>query len=119
MSWRRQQILLLTRNSAIRPGALLKIPVKVACVLLSRKLTLPATTAATGQVSLAHLPQMASQRLALNLQRSLRSRQALNAVRSPLLRHYANPVTPSSTESTTLSNGFTVWDETLGIAQLG
>jgi len=51
---------------------------------------------------------MASQRLALNFQRSLRSRQAINAVKSPLLRGYANPVTPSRTESTTLSNGLTV-----------
>jgi len=50
---------------------------------------------------------MATQRLALNLQRSLRSRQALNAIKSPL-RRYANPVTPSRTESTTLSNGLTV-----------
>ena len=51
--------------------------------------------------------RMASQRLALNLQRSLRSRKALNAIQSPL-RRYANPVTPSRTESTTLSNGLTV-----------
>ncbi|KIW74582.1 mitochondrial-processing peptidase subunit beta [Fonsecaea monophora] len=53
---------------------------------------------------------MASQRLALNLQRSLRSRQALKAIQSPL-RRYANPVTPSRTESTTLSNGLTIATE--------
>ncbi|KIW69555.1 mitochondrial-processing peptidase subunit beta [Phialophora macrospora] len=53
---------------------------------------------------------MASQRLALNLQRSLRSRKALNAIQSPL-RRYANPVTPTRTESTTLSNGFTIATE--------
>ncbi|OCT47534.1 Mitochondrial-processing peptidase subunit beta [Cladophialophora carrionii] len=53
---------------------------------------------------------MASQRLALNLQRSLRSRKALNAIQSPF-RRYANPVTPSRTESTTLSNGFTIATE--------
>ncbi|RMZ79589.1 hypothetical protein DV737_g3331, partial [Chaetothyriales sp. CBS 132003] len=52
---------------------------------------------------------MASQRLALNLQRSLRSRQALNAIRSRApLRRYANPVEPSRIECTTLSNGLTV-----------
>jgi len=53
---------------------------------------------------------MASQRLALNLQRSLRNRKALNAISSPL-RRYANPVAPSRTESTTLSNGFTIATE--------
>ncbi|KIX07584.1 mitochondrial-processing peptidase subunit beta [Rhinocladiella mackenziei CBS 650.93] len=53
---------------------------------------------------------MASQRLALNLQRSLRSRQALKTIRPPL-RRYANPVAPSRTESTTLSNGLTIATE--------
>merc|ERR1712000_708432 len=55
-------------------------------------------------------PAMASQRLALNLQRSLRSRQALKSIQSPL-RRYANPVTPTRTESTTLSNGLTIATE--------
>ncbi|RMZ84343.1 hypothetical protein DV738_g546, partial [Chaetothyriales sp. CBS 135597] len=55
---------------------------------------------------------MASQRLALNLQRSMRSRQALNAIRSRApLRKYANPVEPSRIESTTLSNGLTIASE--------
>ncbi|RMD40965.1 hypothetical protein DV735_g4148, partial [Chaetothyriales sp. CBS 134920] len=55
---------------------------------------------------------MASQRLALNLQRSMRSRQALNAIRSRApLRRYANPVEPSRIESTTLSNGLTIASE--------
>jgi processing peptidase subunit beta len=61
---------------------------------------------------------MASRRLALNLQQHLRSRAAINAVKtknSPLIRGLATPVTfGSQTESTTLSNGFTVcpdpWD---------
>lgn len=69
----------------------------------------------------AHLPSspapradaMASRQLALNLQRSMRSRAAINAVKSskmsPLTRGLATPVTHGSkTESTTLSNGFTV-----------
>lgn len=55
---------------------------------------------------------MASRRLALNLQQHLRSRAAINAVKtknSPLTRGLATPVTfGSQTESTTLSNGFTV-----------
>jgi processing peptidase subunit beta len=56
---------------------------------------------------------MASRRLALNLQQSLRSKAAINAVKnskaSPLTRGLATPVTyGSKTESTTLSNGFTV-----------
>ena len=55
---------------------------------------------------------MASRRLALNLQQSLRSRAALNAVRSPLTRGLATPVSHGSrTESTTLSNGFTIATE--------
>lgn len=57
---------------------------------------------------------MASRQLALNFQRSLRSRAAINSVKSakasPLTRGLATPVTyGSKTESTTLSNGFTVW----------
>jgi hypothetical protein len=52
---------------------------------------------------------MASRRLALNLQQSLRSRKALSALRHPLQRGLATPVSyGSKTESTTLSNGFTV-----------
>ena len=56
---------------------------------------------------------MASRRLALNLQQSLRNRTAINAVKarkqSPLMRGLATPVTyGSTTESTTLQNGFTV-----------
>ncbi|KAK5049485.1 hypothetical protein LTR84_004414 [Exophiala bonariae] len=53
---------------------------------------------------------MATQRLALNLQRSLRNRKALASIQSPL-RRYANPITPSRTESTTLSNGLTIATE--------
>jgi processing peptidase subunit beta len=55
---------------------------------------------------------MASRRLALNLQTALRSKAAINAVKygkSPLTRGLATPVSHGSkTESTTLSNGFTV-----------
>jgi processing peptidase subunit beta len=56
---------------------------------------------------------MASRRLALNLQQSLRSKAAINAVKakkqSPLIRGLATPVSyGSKTESTTLKNGFTV-----------
>ncbi|KAF2114704.1 mitochondrial-processing peptidase-like protein subunit beta [Lophiotrema nucula] len=59
---------------------------------------------------------MASRRLALNLQQSLRSRAAINAVKarnqSPLMRGLATPVTHGTrTESTTLSNGFTIATE--------
>ncbi|KAF2731616.1 hypothetical protein EJ04DRAFT_554627 [Polyplosphaeria fusca] len=58
---------------------------------------------------------MASRRLALNLQTSLRSRAAINAVKarqSPITRGLATPVTYGSrTESTTLSNGFTIATE--------
>lgn len=51
---------------------------------------------------------MASRRLALNLQQSLRNRTALNAVKQRS-RGLATPVSHGSkTESTTLSNGFTV-----------
>lgn len=57
---------------------------------------------------------MASRRLALNLHHAVRSKQAISAVKartlSPLTRGLATPVTyGSKTESTTLSNGFTVW----------
>jgi processing peptidase subunit beta len=56
---------------------------------------------------------MASRRLALNLQQSMRSRSAINAVKSsrasPLTRGLATPVAyGAKTESTTLRNGFTV-----------
>ncbi|KAJ4407744.1 Mitochondrial-processing peptidase subunit beta [Didymella pomorum] len=59
---------------------------------------------------------MASRQLALNFQRSLRSRAAINSVKaqkaSPLTRGLATPVTyGSKTESTTLSNGFTIATE--------
>ncbi|PSN71654.1 hypothetical protein BS50DRAFT_484527 [Corynespora cassiicola Philippines] len=58
---------------------------------------------------------MASRRLALNLQTAARSRAAINAVKtrnSPLTRGLATPVTyGSKTESTTLSNGFTIATE--------
>ncbi|KAF2493834.1 mitochondrial-processing peptidase-like protein subunit beta [Lophium mytilinum] len=54
---------------------------------------------------------MASRRLAFNLQQSLRNRQALRSIQ-PLTRGLATPVTyGSKTESTTLSNGFTVATE--------
>lgn len=56
---------------------------------------------------------MASRRLALNLQQSMRSRSAINAVKSsrqsPLTRGLATPISyGAKTESTTLKNGFTV-----------
>ncbi|KAF2006769.1 hypothetical protein P154DRAFT_615462 [Amniculicola lignicola CBS 123094] len=59
---------------------------------------------------------MASRRLALNLHHSLRARTAINAVKSrqasPLTRGLATPVAHGSkTESTTLSNGFTIATE--------
>ncbi|KAF2677569.1 mitochondrial-processing peptidase-like protein subunit beta [Lentithecium fluviatile CBS 122367] len=58
---------------------------------------------------------MASRRLALNLQQALRSKAAINAVKygkSPLTRGLATPVSHGSkTESTTLSNGFTIATE--------
>jgi len=54
---------------------------------------------------------MASRRLALNLQQSLRNRQALRSI-NPWARGLATPVTHGSkTESTTLSNGFTIATE--------
>lgn len=57
---------------------------------------------------------MASRQLALNLQRSMRSRAAINSVKSQQrpsawTRGLATPISyGSKTESTTLSNGFTV-----------
>ena len=59
---------------------------------------------------------MASRRLALNLQQSMRSRAAINAVKaskqSPLTRGLATPVTyGAKTQSTTLKNGFTIATE--------
>ncbi|KAF1851465.1 uncharacterized protein K460DRAFT_373473 [Cucurbitaria berberidis CBS 394.84] len=59
---------------------------------------------------------MASRRLALNLQQSMRSRAAINAIKSskasPLTRGLATPVAyGSKTESTTLNNGFTIATE--------
>jgi hypothetical protein len=56
---------------------------------------------------------MASRRLALSLQQGMRSRAAINAIKSQrpsaLTRGLASPVSyGSKTESTTLSNGFTV-----------
>ncbi|KAL2823387.1 Metalloenzyme, LuxS/M16 peptidase-like protein [Aspergillus cavernicola] len=54
---------------------------------------------------------MASRRLAFNLNQALRSRAALKAVQ-PVKRGFASPVTlPSTTQSTTLSNGFTIATE--------
>ena len=55
-----------------------------------------------------HLPAMASRRLAFNLNQALRSRAALKSIQ-PVKRGFASPVAlPSTTQSTTLSNGFTV-----------
>jgi processing peptidase subunit beta len=52
---------------------------------------------------------MASRRLALNLQQALRSRSAINAIRP---KRFATAVSHGSkTESTTLSNGFTIATE--------
>lgn len=52
---------------------------------------------------------MASRRLAFNLNQALRSRAALKSVQQPIKRNFASPVQlPSTTQSTTLSNGFTV-----------
>jgi processing peptidase subunit beta len=50
---------------------------------------------------------MASRRLAFNLHQALRSRAALKSIQ-PVKRGFASPVLPSTTQSTTLSNGFTV-----------
>lgn len=57
------------------------------------------------------LVTMASRRLAFNLNQALRSRAALKSVQ-PMKRGFASPITlPSTTQSTTLSNGFTVWKD--------
>ncbi|EAU39269.1 mitochondrial processing peptidase beta subunit [Aspergillus terreus NIH2624] len=54
---------------------------------------------------------MASRRLAFNLNQALRSRAALKSIQ-PVKRGFASPVTlPSTTQSTTLSNGFTIATE--------
>ncbi|KAI9932028.1 hypothetical protein AWENTII_010346 [Aspergillus wentii] len=54
---------------------------------------------------------MASRRLAFNLNQALRSRNALKAIQ-PVKRGFASPVAlPSTTQSTTLSNGFTIATE--------
>ncbi|KAL3475872.1 Metalloenzyme, LuxS/M16 peptidase-like protein [Aspergillus californicus] len=54
---------------------------------------------------------MASRRLAFNLNQALRSRSALKAIQ-PVKRGFASPVTlPSTTQATTLSNGFTIATE--------
>lgn len=57
---------------------------------------------------------MASRRLALNLNQALRTRAALKSIQ-PVKRGFASPVAlPSTTQSTTLSNGFTVRSVTSG-----
>ncbi|KAK2762155.1 hypothetical protein FQN54_001163 [Arachnomyces sp. PD_36] len=54
---------------------------------------------------------MASRRLAFNLNQAMRSRAALKAIQ-PVKRGFASPVAlPSSTQSTTLSNGLTIATE--------
>ncbi|KJX98808.1 mitochondrial-processing peptidase subunit beta like protein [Zymoseptoria brevis] len=62
---------------------------------------------------------MASRRLALNLQQGLRAQRAINAVRPNITRRaLATPVShASTTESTTLSNGFTIATEHSPFAQ--
>ncbi|KAJ5975969.1 hypothetical protein N7481_009676 [Penicillium waksmanii] len=51
---------------------------------------------------------MASRRLAFNLNQALKSRAALKSIQ-PVKRGFASPVAlPSTTQSTTLSNGFTI-----------
>ncbi|PYH42338.1 bifunctional SDR family oxidoreductase/M16 family metallopeptidase [Aspergillus saccharolyticus JOP 1030-1] len=58
-----------------------------------------------------NIRQYASRRLAFNFNQALRSRAALKAVQ-PVKRGFASPVTlPSSTQTTTLSNGFTIATE--------
>ncbi|KAK8208180.1 Metalloenzyme, LuxS/M16 peptidase-like protein [Phyllosticta capitalensis] len=55
---------------------------------------------------------MASRRLAFNLHQAMRSRAAINSVRSPITRGLATPVSHGAkTETTTLSNGFTIATE--------
>lgn len=53
---------------------------------------------------------MASRRLAMSLNQGLRAQKAIRAVKPKmqLTRSLATPVHGSSTQSTTLSNGFTV-----------
>ncbi|KAI9805838.1 MAG: hypothetical protein M1825_000452 [Sarcosagium campestre] len=54
---------------------------------------------------------MAARRLALNLKTASRTRTALNSLK-PARRSFATPIDPSvTTESTTLSNGFTIATE--------
>ncbi|KAJ5247365.1 hypothetical protein N7468_002348 [Penicillium chermesinum] len=54
---------------------------------------------------------MASRRLAFNLNQALRTRAALKSIQ-PVKRGFASPVAlPSTTQSTTLSNGFTIATE--------
>ncbi|KAJ5676878.1 uncharacterized protein N7477_002511 [Penicillium maclennaniae] len=50
---------------------------------------------------------MASRRLAFNLHQALRSRAAFKSIQ-PVKRGFASPVLPSTMQSTTLSNGFTI-----------
>ncbi|KAL3484391.1 Metalloenzyme, LuxS/M16 peptidase-like protein [Aspergillus germanicus] len=58
-----------------------------------------------------HPLTMASRRLAFNLNQALRSRAALKSIQ-PVKRGFASPVAlPSTTQSTTLSNGFTIATE--------
>jgi processing peptidase subunit beta len=64
---------------------------------------------------------MASRRLALNLQHATRSRTAINAIKNGSLSRFRGLATPVShgtkTESTTLSNGFTIATEHSPYAQ--
>lgn len=62
---------------------------------------------------------MASRRLALNLQHATRSRSAINSIKAgSRFRGLATPVSHGSkTESTTLSNGFTIATEHSPYAQ--
>ncbi|KAH9823757.1 Mitochondrial-processing peptidase subunit beta [Teratosphaeria destructans] len=64
---------------------------------------------------------MASRRLAFQLQQGLRAQRAINAIKKPqpgLIRSLATPVSHgSTTESTTLSNGFTIATEHSPYAQ--
>ncbi|OJJ45661.1 hypothetical protein ASPZODRAFT_159938 [Penicilliopsis zonata CBS 506.65] len=60
------------------------------------------------QFTFISLVTMASRRLALNFNQALRSRNAIQSVK----RGFASPVAlPSTTQSTTLSNGFTIATE--------
>lgn len=62
-----------------------------------------------------HPVTMASRRLAFNLNQALRSRAALKSIQ-PVKRGFASPVAlPSTTQSTTLSNGFTVRIDCIGV----